>query len=238
MDEEIKNLKNQNYDELFINKKIEILKNISKNMIKDIKNKKNIRNEKNKHNIKLVKKNINSPFINKYPKQIQYEFNFYNLMKQIKKHNKNLKHSSHPKSININTQVKINQIYNIKNKENNKEKIKYNGHKIKEENKSISNPTKPKYIHAQPAIVSKSVFQDIIRLLNYFKQELDDVVNGRIYSDVYYTHVDLKQDLYLIMKIMYGMNSITRKKKDGYMSTHVRKRMIPPSYMNRGGRGL
>jgi hypothetical protein len=48
MDEEIKNLKNQNYDELFINKKIEILKNISKNMIKDIKNKKNIRNEKNK----------------------------------------------------------------------------------------------------------------------------------------------------------------------------------------------
>ena len=40
MDEEIKNLKNQNYDELFINKKIEILKNISKNMIKDIKNKK------------------------------------------------------------------------------------------------------------------------------------------------------------------------------------------------------
>jgi hypothetical protein len=48
MDEEIKNLKKQNYDELFINKKIEILKNISKNMIKDIKNKKNVRNEKNK----------------------------------------------------------------------------------------------------------------------------------------------------------------------------------------------
>ena len=48
MDEEIKNLKNQNYDELFINKKIEILKNLSKNMIKDIKNKKNVRNEKNK----------------------------------------------------------------------------------------------------------------------------------------------------------------------------------------------
>jgi hypothetical protein len=48
MDEEIKNLKNQNYDELFINKKIEILKKISKNMIEDIKNKKNIRKEKNK----------------------------------------------------------------------------------------------------------------------------------------------------------------------------------------------
>lgn len=48
MDEEIKNLKNQNYDELFINKRIEILKDISKDMIKDIKNKKNIRKEKNK----------------------------------------------------------------------------------------------------------------------------------------------------------------------------------------------
>jgi hypothetical protein len=48
MDEEIENLKNQNRDELFINKKVEILKNLSKNMIKDIKNKKNVRNEKNK----------------------------------------------------------------------------------------------------------------------------------------------------------------------------------------------
>ena len=48
MKKENENLKNQNYDELFINKKIEILKKISKNMIEDIKNKKNIRKEKNK----------------------------------------------------------------------------------------------------------------------------------------------------------------------------------------------
>ena len=50
MEEESGNLKkqNQNYDEFFINKRIEILKDISKNMIKDIKNKKNIRKEKNK----------------------------------------------------------------------------------------------------------------------------------------------------------------------------------------------
>ena len=50
MEEESGNLKkqNQNYEELFINKRIEILKDISKNMIKDIKNKKNIRKEKNK----------------------------------------------------------------------------------------------------------------------------------------------------------------------------------------------
>ena len=132
------NLIDDNY-----NRKINHVKNLKgRSLLLEklrINNNKNNENTKNKHNIKLVKKNINSPFINKYPKQIQYEFNFYNLMKQIKKHNKNLKHSSHPKSININTQVKINQIYNIKNKENNKEKIKYNGHKIKEENKSISN---------------------------------------------------------------------------------------------------
>jgi len=132
------NLIDDNY-----NRKINHVKNLKgRSLLLEklrINNNKNNENTKNKHNIKLVKKNINSPFINKYPKQIQYEFNFYNLMKQIKKHNKNLKHSSHPKSININTQVNINQIYNIKNKENNKEKIKYNGHKIKEENKSISN---------------------------------------------------------------------------------------------------
>ena len=132
------NLIDDNY-----NRKINHVKNLKgRSLLLEklrINNNKNNENTKNKQNIKLVKKNINSPFINKYPKQIQYEFNFYNLMKQIKKHNKNLKHSSHPKSININTQVKINQIYNIKNKENNKEKIKYNGHKIKEENKSISN---------------------------------------------------------------------------------------------------
>lgn len=48
MKKENENLKNQNYGELFINKKIEILKKISKNMIEDIKNKKNIRKEKNK----------------------------------------------------------------------------------------------------------------------------------------------------------------------------------------------
>lgn len=45
MKKENENLKNQNYDELFINKKIEILKKISKNMIEDIKIK-NIRKEK------------------------------------------------------------------------------------------------------------------------------------------------------------------------------------------------
>ena len=103
-----------------------------------INNNKNNDNIKNKQNINLVKKNNNSrysPFINKYPKPIQSELNFHNLMKKIKNHNNNLKHSSHPKSININTQLKINQIYKRSNKENNKENMKFNGHKIKEEKK-------------------------------------------------------------------------------------------------------
>ena len=64
---------------------------------------------------------------------------------------------------------------------------------------------------------SKFDFLDIIHPLNYFKQKQDDVENGRIYSELYYTHAVLKHALFLIMKTMFGMNFIMKKKIDGFM---------------------
>ena len=126
------------------NKKINHVKNLKKRslLLEKLRinnNNKNNYNVNTKQNTKLIKKNNNSPFINKYPKSNHSELNFYNLMKQIKNHHNNLKHSSQSKSISINTQVKVNHIYKIKNKESNKKKFKFQKHKDKEENKSISN---------------------------------------------------------------------------------------------------
>ena len=132
------------FDENY-NKKINHVKNLKGRslLLEKLKNKNKINNIiNNKQNIKLIKTSNNSahsPYINKYPRSVQSELNFHNLMKQIKNHKNNLKHSSQPKNISINNKIKFNQIYKRKNKENNNGKIKFNGLKNKEENKSISN---------------------------------------------------------------------------------------------------
>ena len=102
----------------------------------------------------------------------------------------------------------------------------------------VINHIKQNYTPVKLVTESKYVFLDIIHLLNYFKQKQDVVVNGLIYSELYYMLVDLKLDLFLIMKIMSGMNFIMRKKKDGFMLTLAKKLMILLWFMNKGGKEI
>ena len=98
---------------------------------------------------------------------------------------------------------------------------------------AVFNHITQKYINVMVVKESKFDFLDIIHPLNYFKQKQVVVENGLIYSELYYTHAVLKHVLFLIMKIMYGMNFIMRRKKDGYMLTLVKKRMIHLQFMNK-----
>ena len=91
------------------------------------------------------------------------------------------------------------------------------------------------YILARGVGGLKSDSPDIIIQLNYSKQKLEDVVNGQIYLELFYMLVDSKLDQFLIMKTMYGMNFIMKKKKDGYMLIHVKRHMIPHQYMSKDG---
>ena len=98
------------------------------------------------------------------------------------------------------------------------------------------NPIEQRYIHVKDVKESRFVFLVLITHLNYFKQKQDVVENGQIYLDVYYIPVVSKHVLYQIMRITYGMNFITRKKKDGFMLILVRKLMILLQYMNKDGK--
>ena len=141
----IKMIKNEsktiNQTDEHYKRKIHIVKDLKRRrniLLEQLKNKNNI--EKKKQKNKLFIKNNNtkaSSVTTKYPKTMQSEINFPNLILHIKNHENNLKQFNKNK-IN-NNHIKINQVYNIKTKEG---RIKSNENKEQNKNISLTNSKK------------------------------------------------------------------------------------------------